>query len=152
MAVKSLLLKDINEINKKLVNPINYIDLDYNLIDPGNSQGKTHTRTTVLHGDYAILNAYRLWLQSRKYDYIRAPTFGGMFDSALNDKFTFSKENESAVKEYLINESAEHWPTINLLNVEVTAEIAKKNWKIHILAQDKESGLILRDSLNRSVN
>lgn len=148
MAVKSLLVKDIDELNKQLVNPINYIDLDYNLIEPGTSQGKTHTRTTVLYGDYAILNAYRLWLQSRKYDYIRSPNFGGLFDAALNDKFSFATSSEGAVKDFIINETTEHWPTIVILNVEVKAEIAKKNWKIHILAQDKNNGLILNNDMD----
>jgi hypothetical protein len=152
MAVKSLLVKDINDLNKKLVNPIDYLDLDYNLIEPGTSQGKTHTRTTVLHGDYAVLNAYRLWLQSRKYDYIRAPDFGGMFDSALNDRFPFTKNSESNVKDFITSESAAHWPQIAILNIEVTAEIAKKNWLIHILAQDRNNGLILSDSITKEVN
>jgi len=150
MAVKSLLLEDIKDLNNKLNTPINYIDLDYNLIDPGNSQGKTRTRNTVLHGDYAILNAFRLWLQSKKYDYIRAPNFGGMFDMALNDKFPFRKESEGSVRDYIIAESALHWPQINVLEIEVTAELEKKNWLIRILAQDKGSGLVLSDTMSKS--
>lgn len=151
MAVKSLLLDNIEDLNKKLNTPVNYIDLDYNLIDPGNSQGKTHTRTTVLNGDYAILNAYRMWLQSKKYDYIRAPDFGGMFDNALNDRFPFKKESEQSVRDFIISESALHWPQINIIEIKVTAELEKKNWLIHILAQDKGSGLVLSDIMSKSV-
>jgi len=152
--VKSLLVKDINELNRKLENPVNYIDLDYNAIvpNPGLSQGKTHTRTRVLYGDYAILNAYRLWLQSRKYDYIRAPEFGGMFDSSLNDKFPFRKESEGPVADYIKSESAIHWPQILLLEVKVIAQIEKKNWLIHIYAQDKKSGMVLNDQIFKEAN
>ena len=132
---------------------IDYIDIDYNAIvpNPGTSQGLTKTRTRILHGDYAILNAYRMWLQSRKYDYIRAPNFGGMFDSALNDKFPFSVESEGSVESYIISETASHWPQIKIIEVKVVAELSKKNWLIHIIAQDKESGLILRDSISKEV-
>jgi hypothetical protein len=152
MAVKSLLIKDLDQLNKKLDNPMNYLDLDYNLIDPGNSQGKTHTRTTVLKGEYALLNAYRLWLQSRKYDYIRSPDFGGMFDSALNDRFPFRKESEPLVKGFIEDETKKHWPLITLLNVEVTAKIPEKNWTIHFFAQDNNNGLVLNDSASVAVN
>jgi hypothetical protein len=152
--VKSLLVSDIDELNKKLTAPINYLDLDYNALspDPGTTQGKTHTRTRVLHGEYAVLNAYRLWLQSRKYDYIRAPDFGGMFDSALNDKFPFKKESEGEVQEFIRSESAEHWPQIEILDIKVTAELAKKNWIIHIFARDQNSGMVLNDEISKSAN
>jgi hypothetical protein len=149
--VKSLLINNMEELNKKLNTPINYLDIDYNAIspDPGTTQGKTKTRTRILHNDYAILNAYRMWLQSRRYDYIRAPNFGGMFDSALNDKFPFKTESEGIVADYIKSETETHWPQITVLNIEVKAELAKKNWLIKILAQDKQSGLVLQDLISR---
>jgi hypothetical protein len=152
--IKSLLIRDLDSLNKQLVSPVNYLDLDYNALspDPGSTQGKTHTRTRILHGDYAVLNAFRMWLQSRKYDYIRAPTFGGMFDSALNDRFPLKKESESDVSSFIKSESAAHWPQIEVLEVNVTAEVEKKSWLIRIVARDKNSGMVLADEISRTTN
>ena len=145
MAIKTLLAKNFKKLSDQLNDTINYVDIDYNIIEPSTSQGLTHTRTTILRENYAILNAYRLWLQSRRYDYIRDPNFGGFFDNALNDRFQFNIENESAVKTALLNESAEKWPDITILDIEVKCNLGKRSWDIKILAQDKNTKLILAD-------
>lgn len=152
MAIKSVLLDNFDDLQSKLSNPINYVDIDYNLLNPESSQGFTKTRSTILHGDYAILNAYRLWLQSKKYDYIRSPTFGGIFEFMLNDKFSFSTDNEENVAEYIREKTASHWPQIVLLGVEVKADMNSRIWNIHLIAQDKRSGMILNDSFKHIVS
>jgi len=145
MAVKTILAKSIEKLSHHLNDTINYVDIDYNIIDPGTSQGKTHTRTTVLKESYAILNAYRLWLQSKKYDYIRMPYFGGFFDNALNDRFQFKPENENAVKAALMNESRAKWPDISIIDIEVKCNMEKRSWDIRIIAQDSNSKMVLAD-------
>jgi hypothetical protein len=143
MAVKSLLIKNIKDLSQKMGETITYVDIDYDVKRPADDPWTTHTRSTICKNDYAILNAYRLWLQSKHYDYIRNPEFGGFFENNLNDKFAFLPENEGAVAQALINESNLKWPDINVLNCEVTCDIKSRGWIVHIIAQDKGTRLVL---------
>jgi len=145
MAIKSLLAKNIKRLNNNLNNAINYVDIDYDIKRPEDDPWTTKTRSMILYSDYAILNAYRLWLQSRRYDYVRAPLFGGLFDMALNDRVTFSVENEESVKAIIYEETAAKWPDITIIDCEVKAIIARREWHIRIVAQDKGTKLILTD-------
>ena len=145
MAIKSLLIKDIDRLNKSLGGSINYIDIDYDIKRSKNDPWTTKTRSTICRNDYAVLNAYRLWLQSKKYDYIRAPSFGGLFENNLNDKVYFSAENEGTVRQLIIDESNQKWPDITILDCEVKAIMSNREWNIKIICQDKNSKMILRD-------
>ena len=142
---KSLLVKDLKNLNTLLENKLNFIDIDYNVSDPGTSHGKTHTRSMITKNEYALLNGYRMWLQSKNYDYIRMPYFGGLFSSALNDRFHLSKDNEEAVADLIRTETEEKWPDINLLDCKVTANVSKREWLIRIVAQDKNTRLVLHE-------
>jgi hypothetical protein len=142
MAVKSLLIKNINDLSKKMDNTISYIDLDFELKRPENDPWTTHTRSMVCKNDYAILNAYRLWLQSKHYDYIRNPDFGGFFENNLNDKFAFTPENEGAVAQALINESNAKWPDIIVLGVDVKCDLKNRAWIVNVTCQDKGTNMV----------
>lgn len=144
---KSLLARDLNELSNSLDQKIKYVDIDF---DVKNTGWTTKTRSTFCKDDAAILNAYRMWLLSKKYDYCRAPGFGGLFGDRLNDKVTFSVENEPVVKDLIINQTAEKWPDITLIDVEVKAIIEKREWYIRIMAQDKTTKLIMTGDTNIS--
>jgi len=152
MAVKSLLGRNIKELTNTMADAISYVDIDYDVRRPENNKWTTKTRSLICYNDYAVLNAYRLWLQSRRYDYIRAPNFGGFFDNNLNDKVSFSPDNEATVSQLIINESAEKWPDIVVLDCQVTCKYAERNWHIKIIAQDKKTKMILKDeNINVSI-
>jgi len=142
---KSLLVRDIEKLHNTLNDTIKYVDLDYDVKRPKSDPWTTKTRSLVCRNDYAILNGYRLWLQSRRYDYVRNPNFGGLFDSALNDRTPFGPEHEDTVRNIMIRESNEKWPDINVLSCEVKAIVAERRWHIKIVAQDKKTSLVLVD-------
>jgi hypothetical protein len=146
MANKSLLFKNIKDLSKTVGDAIAYVDLDYEIKRPADDPWTTHTRSMVCKDDYAILNAYRLWLQSRRYDYIRSPSFGGFFENNLNDRFAFRPENEAGVSQALVQESNEKWPDINVLECNVTCDTKLRGWVVHILAQDKGTKMVLSDN------
>jgi len=145
MAIKSLLAKDIKKLNNSINNAINYVDIDYDVKRDPSNPWTTKTRSTICRNDYAILNAYRLWLQSKRYDYVRAPDFGGLFENNLNDRVYFSPDNEEAVRQIVIEESAIKWPDITVLECHVTAIVQRREWLIRIVAQDKGTRLVLTD-------
>jgi hypothetical protein len=140
--VKSLLVKNIKDLSQKMGDTISYVDIDYEVKRPTNNAWTTHTRSMVCKNDYAILNAYRMWLQSKHYDYLRNPNFGGFFENNLNDKVAFSPENEGVVAELLVNESKAKWPDITVLDVKVTCNMKDREWIVQVVAQDKGSSLI----------
>ena len=146
MAIKSLLFQ-----NKVPDVKINYLDIDYDPRTPEASQGLTKTRSPVLRGQYAILNAYRLWLQSRRNDYVRAPEFGGIFDANLNDVAQFRPENSQVVEDYIVNKSNQNWPQIEILSIDVKAIVSERRWRIHLIILDKGSGLMMEDELSREI-
>jgi hypothetical protein len=146
MAVKSLLVRNIKDLENKTAGAIKYVDLDYDLKRPASDPWTTHTRSMVCKNDYAILNGYRLWLQSKHYDYVRNPEFGGFFENNLNDKFTFIPENEPAVAQALVNESHVKWPDIEILDVKVTCDLRNRGWIVKITAQDKNTQMVFSDN------
>jgi hypothetical protein len=133
----SILKKSLKDLKKTMGDTINFVDVDYEVIP----DHKT-TRSTIMKDERAIANAYRLWLQSGKFDYIRNPNFGGFFDNQLNDRFPFSPDSEEDVKIALINETKEKWPDLILINTEVKCNFAQRNWWIRTTIADRNTGLV----------
>ena len=145
MAIKSLLAKKMSRLNNSLNNSINYVDIDFDVKRDANNPWTTRTRSTIVRNDYAILNAYRLWLKSKRYDYVRAPDFGGLFGMNLNDRVQFSEDNCDTVKAIIYEETAAKWPDITIIDCHVKAILHKREWWIKIIAQDKGTRMILSD-------
>jgi len=143
---KSLLFKNIKDLHNKTNNAANYVDIDYDVKRPENDPWTTKTRSTICRNDYAILNAYRLWLQSGRYDYIRSPIFGGLFENNLNDRVQFGVAAEDTVRSIIIEESAQKWPDIIVVNCEVRALVPQRQWWIKITIQDRNTKLIITDN------
>jgi len=143
---KSLLIKDVESLSHELLNnTINFIDIDYEVRRPNDNPWSTRTRSIAPEGAYAILNAYRMWLQSKKYDYVRNPSYGGLFEYSLNDRVSFNVDNEEAVANLVREETGKKWPGIVILDIVVKAIITERRWHIKIVCQDRGSKLILTD-------
>jgi hypothetical protein len=134
----SILKKSLPVLKKAMNDSINFVDLDYEVLP----DHKT-TRSTIMRDDRAIANAYRLWLQSNKNDYIRNPGFGGFFDNSLNDRFKFSPDSEDGVKTALIARTKELWPDLVVIDCEVKCNLARRNWFIKIMIADKNTGMAI---------
>jgi hypothetical protein len=123
-----------------------YVDIDYEVCNPrktaSSSPWTTSTRTTIMRNERAIANAFRIWLQSSKNDYIRNPGFGGFFDNNMNDRFPFDPSSEQGIEQALIAASALRWPDIEILDVEVKCVKERRSWKVRVAIMDKNSGMI----------
>lgn len=152
--IDSILKRSLPELKKTMDDKINFVDIDYEVVNPkkslanGTEPWTTKTRKTVMRDAEAIANAYRLWLQSGKYDYVRKPNLGGFFDSQLNDRFPFSPESEEDVKTALINETKEKWPDLTLVDVEVKCKESTRSWWIRVGAMiENNSNLPIIENL-----
>lgn len=144
--MESLFLQNANRDTSDLKQSISYIDIDYEVF---NDEWTTKSRSTIETNYYAILNAYRMWLMSKKYDYIRAPEFGGVIlDNLLGNKIKVSPDNEEVVRNLIFNETAAKWPDILLEDVIVQACPSSKSWKVNIVAQDKQSKMVMADEVS----
>lgn len=139
MAIVNTLLKKTEKLLKEPQGTVNFIDIDYKLLEDPDDPYTTSTRKMVEHNFEAILNPYRMWLQSKRTDYIRQKNWGGLFEFALNDKVQFKTENESVVREMIISQSNEKFPDLSILDCKVKAVIRDRNWDVEIVVQDKYS-------------
>lgn len=139
MAIVNTLLKKTEKLLEEPQGTVNFIDIDYKLLEDPDDPYTTSTRKMVEHNFEAILNPYRMWLQSKRTDYIRQKNWGGLFEFALNDKVQFKTENESVVREMIISQSNEKFPDLSILDCKVKAVIRDRNWDVEIVVQDKYS-------------
>jgi|SRR5574344_309936 hypothetical protein len=136
------LLKKTEKLIQKPEGSLNTVDIDYEVLSDPDDPWTVSTRSLEEVKYNAILNAYRLWLNSDKYDYIREPDIGGLFQNHLNDKVQFSTKNEDKVKEILINLTNEVFPNIEIVECNVTAVINKRQWKIEVIVKDKTTDMV----------
>lgn len=139
MTTENTLLGKMVDLFEEPEGSSNVIDLDF---DPLNEDGwNTMTRSLVEKNSFAVLNAYRMWLASRRGDYIREnPDDSGYFQYALNNKYTFEKANEENVKNDIIRLTAERFPLIRLVDCQVKANQMTKKWEIKVIIEDLKSG------------
>ena len=76
----SILLRDIGELNERLQENINYVDLNYS----GVKEDQNGKKYITINKGTPVLNAYKLWLLSGPHDYIRRANYGGFFADNLN--------------------------------------------------------------------
>ena len=145
MALKSILTRSLPELESAMDNMMTYHDIDYEVVNPRKTKNSvpwtTITRSTVMKNERAIANAYRLWLQSKEYDYPRKPGFGNFFKAQLNDRFPFSPESEEGIASALVQESNTQWPDIKVLECKVKCGLPRKVWIVSVLIADKNTGL-----------
>jgi hypothetical protein len=141
----SILKKSLPKLQTIMENTINYVDIDYEVVNPkvnagdGSSPWTTRTRSTIMKNERAVANAYRLWLQGSHFDYVRRPGFSGFFDNQLNDRFQFDPSEEPSVAAALKEETKEKWPDIVLLDVQVKCLTDTRCWWVKVSIADKNT-------------
>lgn len=146
------LLKKTEKLLEKPQGNINLIDIDYKLLEDPDDPYTTSTRSMIETNYNALLNSYRLWLQSRPGDYIRSPDLGGMFTYALNDKVQFTEENEDVVKNLVVSKSNEVFPDLTIVDCTVKRVLKDRNWDITITVQDKLTDNFMVTNVKQSAN
>jgi hypothetical protein len=146
--LENTLLKKTTKMLDEPKGYINFVDIDYQIIEDPDHPYTTKTRKVIERNYEAIINPYRMWLQSKRNDYIRAPKFGGLFQFALNDRVQFLPENEGLVKQIIMDESAEKFPEIPVVGCDVKCLLAEKSWQIDIIVQDIYTKNVIPVSVN----
>lgn len=136
----SKLKRSYPQIVRKVQENLNYVDYDY--------RGRIENNNIRISGATPILNAYKMWLQSGRGDYIRNYGFGGFFALNLNE-YEFSPASENQIKADLIAKTRELFPEINLIGVEVKCMAPKRYWKVKVSVQDNLTGLVAIDMITK---
>jgi len=79
----------------------------------------------------AVKTAFTLWLTSKKGEFIRQPTYGGVFDSIL---FKQMSEEKAEMIAFSIRTAVTNFfsPSIRLLELGVTPNYEQRYWEIYI--------------------
>jgi len=133
------LLKKTEKLLEEPQGIINFIDIDYKLLEDPDDPYTTITRKMVERNFEAILNPFRMWLQSKKTDYIRQKDWGGLFQYQLNDRVRLHSNNEETVRELIVSQAEEKFPELSIIDCKVEADVPNRNWKVDIIVQDKYS-------------
>jgi hypothetical protein len=133
------LLKKTEKLLEEPQGIINFIDIDYKLLEDPDDPYTTITRKMVERNFEAILNPFRMWLQSKKTDYIRQKDWGGLFQYQLNDRVRLHPNNEETVRELIVSQAEEKFPELSIIDCKVEADVPNRNWKVDIVVQDKYS-------------
>lgn len=148
----NFLLKKTSKLLEKPQGNINLIDIDYKLLEDSDDPYTTSTRSMIETNYNALLNSYRLWLQSKPGDYIRNKDFGGMFTYALNDVVQFTDNNTEVVKNLIIQKSNEAFPDLSIIACTVKRDVPNLNWDISIAVKDTLTDNIMATNLVQSAN
>lgn len=133
----SVITRNIIELSKNLQKNINFVDLSYKGMAT-DINGEKHATIT---GGTPILNQYKMWLQSKRMDYIRSPQYGGFFANNLNE-YEFSPSSIPAIKSDIIKISKELFPTLEILDCQIECVVSQRKWKVKIVVGDSSTGLI----------
>lgn len=126
----------------------NIIDIDFDIAE---KNYETITRNVVEKNSFAVLNAYRMWLASRRGDYIReAPDESGYFQFSLNDKYSFESANENLIRQDIISLTSQRFPLLRVIECTVKANYATRKWDIKVIIEDLKSGnfIAVQENLN----
>lgn len=133
----SIIARNIKQLEKSLQKNIDYLDLDYRGVDPDVAE-------IELSKGSAVLNAYKMWLQSRSTSYIRNSGYGGFLTENIH-RYPFTTESEEIIETDLRALTTEEWPEIELLECEVHCMSPAKYWKVRVAVRDRITNLIAYD-------
>lgn len=131
--LSSGLLKQIKNLQNSMKDSIDYFDVNYKEIDEKGS--------IAVRGLPCVLQKYKLWLMSDKYDYHRSPGYGGFLTKYVV-KTPLSEANALSIQSSLIVETEKNFPDIKLLECKIIPNFSQRRWEIKVVPQDKRSGLI----------
>lgn len=133
----SIIARNIKQLEKSLQKNIDYLDLDYRGVD-------RDVLDVELTKGSVVLNAYKMWLQSRSTSYIREAGTGGFLTEDIHH-YPFEAASEPIIENDLRSMTAEQWPDIELLECEVKCMAPQKYWKVRVAVRDKITDLIAYD-------
>lgn len=133
----SVISRNLKQLEKSLQKNIDYVDLDYRGVDDD-------VKSIELTKGSPVLNAYKMWLQSRSTSYIRNAGFGGFLTETIH-QYPFTPDSEGEILQELKSLTTEQWPNITLLDAEVKCMTPQKYWKVRVAVQDKITNLVAYD-------
>lgn len=133
----SIIARNIKQLEKSLQKNIDYLDLDYRGVD------KDAFDIELTKGS-VVLNAYKIWLQSRSTSYIRESGTGGFLTEDIH-QYPFEPASEPIIENDLRSLTVEQWPDIELLECEVKCMTPQKYWKVRVAVRDRITDLIAYD-------
>lgn len=133
----SVIARNLKRLEKSLQKNIDYVDLDYRGVDKD-------VYSIELRKGSPVLNAYKMWLQSRSTSYIRNAGFGGFLTETIHN-YPFTTESEPIITEDLKSLTTQEWPNITLLQCEVKCMAPKKYWYVKVAVQDRITNLVAYD-------
>jgi len=125
--MSSIIQRNIVQLGKNFLKSVNYIDIDYRgylglSVDPTIQSGQV------------MVNDLKIWLQSSTGDYYRRLAMGGFFDSV--QKYPLSIQGASDLSSALRTAINSNFPTINILNMQVTPDLGNRAWNLQLVVQD----------------
>jgi len=139
---KSNIERNIKQIQQTLKSNLNYIDINYKGVDKYGF---------ILQGGSAVINQYKIWLQSSGTDYHRQPGKAGFFDGQLN-RYKFSPESEESIKTDLINETTTQFPNLEVIGLDIICMMKERKWSIKVAVKDKITGIIGIDDTGLNIS
>ena len=129
----SIVARNVKKLGESLKENINYVDVTYKGIN------EKSIFNTVIENGSAILNAYKIWLQSSADDYIRNYNYAGFFDDYLN-RYPFDESSIPAIKQELISVTEQTFPKVRILTLDVHCDKVPRGWKSRAVVQDTFTG------------
>lgn len=134
--MSSIIQRNIAQLGQKFLKDVNYKDIDYRgyvgeSIDP------------TLQAGQVLINDLKIWIQSSKGDYYRRLSMGGFFDSM--QQYPLKDEGTTALIADLRSAINSNFPTIEILDLQVTPEYNKRAWIIKLIIRDKITGALGTD-------
>lgn len=130
----SIVERNIRKLGNKFLENIEYEDLDYR-----GFLGETATST--IRAGAVIVNDLKLWLQSSQGDYYRQWSKGGYFDKKMR-AFPLSDQGAKDLKEDLQAVLKKQFPTIEIIDLQVTPATQRRGWKIRMVVRDTYTGVM----------
>lgn len=140
----SMIQRNLKRLEKTLKKNITYIDLNYKGAVQQENNATALAEPVELTAGSPVLNAYKMWLQSRSTSYIRNAGFGGYITENIF-MYPFTPEYESTIANDIASLTADYWPNIELLSIDVKCMAPKKYWEIKVSVRDKITNLVAFD-------
>jgi len=134
----SVILRNLNQLEKSLQKNIDYQDLNYEGVDASSPDN------IELRKGSPVLNALKMWLQSRSTSYIRNADYGGFLTETIHE-YPFNADSEPLIKSELIKQAAAEFPQAEIIQCEVKCMAPKPYWYVKVAVRDKITGLFAAD-------
>lgn len=142
----SVILRNLKQLQKSLQKNIDYVDLSYEGVNTSNPD------TIELRKGSPVLNAFKMWLQSRSTSYIRNAGYGGYITETIHT-YPFNSDSEATIRSEIIKAATDEFPSAEIMECEVKCMAPKPYWHIRVAVRDKITNLLAYDDFftNNSV-